>query len=775
MKYSSFMLRTLVIAQFALIVAGGSAGAQVDIADYTATGSAEAGAFLQPVPATNVAKFREYQDLAQQIIAPELKLLLHDKQDRVFADFHALNVGQTNELYDLHFGDYGLLDIDAQWQEIPHFLSDDIAQSPYQQNGGVFTLPSIPKAPAAGASPGPNINSWLNSTARPLSLSLLEGIANLNIRYTPTPKWTYSAYFNFQNQSGNTPYGEMFGPNPGSYNVSELFQPIEYDTYNYGAGAQWANGRWLFGLQYDGSFFKNQYSTLTWQNPNIWDQMTGPGGSCVNSGVYPGPTGGNGPCSGRDFTYPDNEAHTFTATSGLSLPMDTHLMGSISYGWWLQNQGFIPYTDNRALPFQALPQQSLGGDVSPFYATVTAVSRPLEKLRLKASYSYFDYDNHDPAVTFKGITSINDVASLWTATAYPFSFATQTIRGETSYSITQNLVASLVGNIDTYHNSGMMVLQQDTTSYGPVLDWNPYEWLELRGSYNHAFRDSPGYSNDRSSLVAQNAGTAEFGALRRFDEASVHVDQFTLYGDARPFQAAAGKSSVEELPWLKTLTVYAEMDYDNYSYPSSDYGLQQWSDYTPSVGMNWNPIKDVNVYADWSWTATDWNLKSFQRQPGGAGEPKCPSIPGDQTPGACPGQVWTSYGRQQGNAIDFGFDTAIPSNAVLSHPSRLRVRYNYTVTTDLTHANGDGAFGGAPTFPNVGSRFNQLIVNYTYPIKKRVALNVGYLFSNFGENDFGYDNLTSWMASSSRSMFLGNSTWTPYTGNAAYISLRYKF
>ena len=775
MNLDRFTLRPALLALVTLLLSPWSVAAQVNIGNYTASGSAEAGGFLQPVPDTNVARFREYQDLAQQIIAPELKLLLHDNEDRFFADFHALNVAQTNELYDLHFGDYGSLDIDAQWQEIPHFLSDDIAKSPYEQNGGTFTLPSTPKPPEAGAPPGSNISSWLNSTAHPLSLSLLEGIANLTIRYTPSPELTYSAYFNFLNQSGNSPYGEMFGPNPSSYNISELFQPIEYDTYNYGVGIQWTNGTWLLGLQYDGSFFKNQFSTLTWQNPNTWDEMTGPGGSCVNSATYPGPSGGNGPCSGRDFTYPDNEAHTFTATGGLSLPMDTHLMGSISYGWWLQNQSFIPLTDNTALPSQRLPQQSLGGDVSPFFANFTAVSRPLDQIRLKATYSYFDYANHDPAVTFRGITSLNDTASLWSATAYPFSFSTQTIQGESTYNVTETLAASLVGNIQTYHNNGMMVLQQDMTSYGPVLDWNPYEWLEMRGSYQHAFRDSPGYDNNRASLVAQNAGATEFSQLQRFDEASVHVDQFSLYSDARPFESGPGRSFAEETPWLSTLTIYAEMDYDNYSYPSADYGLQNWSDYTPSVGLTWNPLARVNVYADWSWTATDWNLKSFQRQPGGTGEPRCPSIPGDQTPGACPGQVWTSYGRQQGNAIDFGFDTIVPANSFLPHESHLKVEYNYTVTDNLTHANGDTAFGGAPIFPNVGSRFQQLIVNYSYPIQKKMDLNIGYLFSNFGENDFGYETLAPSMASSPQSMFLGNTDWTPYTGNAAYMSIRYKF
>ncbi len=776
MNFSRFILQPFVTALIVLALTPWFVAAQVNVGNYTATGSAEVGAFLQPVPATNVAKFREYQDLAQQIIAPELKLLLHDKEDRTFADFHALNVGQTNELYDLHFGEYGLLDIDAQWQEIPHFFSDDIAASPYQQNGGIFTLPSKPAAPAPATPVGPNIASWLNETAQPLSLSLLEGIANLNIRYTPTPQWTYSAYFNFLNPTGNSPYGEMFGPNPGSYNITELYSKTQYDTYNYGVGVQWANGTWLLGLQYEGSFFKNQISTLTWQNPNTWGEMTGPGGSCVDSPVYSGSgTAGVGPCNGRDFTYPDNEAHTFEATAGLNLPMDTHIMGSVSYGWWLQNQGFIPFTINSALPSQALPRQSLGGDVSPFFANFSVVSRPMDRLRLKATYSYFDYDNHDPVVTFKNVESLNDTASLWSATAFPFSFSNQTIQGEASYNLTETMVASLVGNIKTDHNGGMMVLQQDTTSYGPVLDWTPYEWLELRGSYQYADRDSPGYNNNRTSLVDQNGGLTEFNQLTRFDEASVHVNQFSLYTDAEPFQAAESNPWLETNAWLKPLTLYAEMDYDDYSYPSSDFGLRHWSDYTPSVGMNWTPFEGLNFHADWSWTATDWNLKSFQRQPGGVGEPKCPSIPEDQTPGLCPGQTWTSYGREQGNTIDFGFNATIPANRVLTKASSLQAQYNYTVTNDATHANGDAALGPATSFPDVGSRFHQMIVNYRYPFRPKMALNIGYYFSNFGENDFGYDRLRPFMSASPQSVFLGNTNWTPFTGNAAYISVQYKF
>jgi hypothetical protein len=191
--------------------------------------------------------------------------------------------------------------------------------------------------------------------------------------------------------------------------------------------------------------------------------------------------------------------------------------------------------------------------------------------------------------------------------------------------------------------------------------------------------------------------------------------------------------------------------------------------------MNCTPLDSLNLHADWSWTATDWNLQSFQRQKGGSGEPKCSSVPEDQTPQNCPAQVWTSYGRQQGNTIDLGFTAKIPANRLLHKPSELQVQYYYTVTDSLTHANGDEAFGPATDFPDVGSRFHQLFVNYRYFIRSNAALNIGYYFSNFGENDFGYDQLTPSMKESPQSVFLGNSSWTPFTGNAAYISVQYKF
>jgi MtrB/PioB family decaheme-associated outer membrane protein len=766
----------LIAMTLAGLAPGGDARAQTSLGPVSVAGSAEVGGFVEPVPDTTVAKYREYSDRAQQIIAPELSLIGLDKNDdRAFADFHSYNLGQTNQMYNLHAGVYGLVEIQAQWLEIPHYLSDDVGALPFTQDGGSFTLTSHPAPPTAGQPAGQNVGTWVDQTAHPVALSLLEGVANLHVRFTPNPDWAYTAYFNFQNPSANYgAFGTMFGPSPGSYNVAQVSQPIEYDIYNYGVGADYSKDWWTVGFKYDGSFFKNEDSVLTWSNPDVWSELA-PSGACVSSATY-SPSGGTGPCAGRMQLYPDNESQTFTVDGGAHLPLNTQAMASVSYGWWLQNQGFIPFTDNTALKAQSLPQSSLGGDVQPFFANATLVSKPLEALELRGTYSYYDYSNEDPAIKFKDVTSLNDISTKFTATAFPFSFSQQNIEMTASYNLTPTLAARMVGRIDTDHNRGMMVLQQDQTSYGPVLDWTPSDWLQFQGSYQHAYRDSPDYNNNRATLVAQNAANTELDEMRRFDEATVEVNQFNLSGSVRPFEAS-------EDAWLSSLSIYASMGYDDYNYPASDIGLQHWSDYVPSVGINYEPSDDLKIFADYSWQATDWDMISMQRQPHAPNpiEAACPASPDAQTPQNCPAQVWTGFGRDQGSSVDVGIEVAVPAlnvegTSILRNKSKLSVNYTYSVSTSLSHANGDGALGPATSYPNVSTQFQELIVQYEYPFASRMSLKVGYYFNHFGESDFAYDNLTQWMGSASPdSTFLGSTTWTPYSANAAYLALHFKF
>jgi len=724
--------------------------AQVDLGQYTAQGSVEAGAIAQPVPYDDAAaKYQEYRDLAQQFIVPKLQLILGDKAENYYVQFDAVNVAQKNQMYSLRFGEYGLLDVQAKFFEIPHFFSDHVASTAYDENGGNFTLSSKPASSA-------DLHSWLEANDKPFDMSLLEGIADINVRYTPTPSLSFSANLDYQNPTGQQPFGGsfLFGASPGSYKVNELFVPIQYYTYNFGTGVEYAKNGWLLGFQYQGSFFVDDYSTLTWDNP----ATVGVGSACVDSKTFT-PTSWTGPCQGRAAMYPNNQAHNFIVNGAGQLPFNTHVMGSLEYGFWLQDAPFIPLTSNSTLK-QSLSSvgapNSLGGDVRPFFANLTIDSNPIERLDLKATYSYFDYDNQTPAITFTGVKSLNDVSNpQMPFTAYPFAFSEQDIIFEPTYRVTDTLAAHFTFKLQTNHNDGLMVLQQDQTSYGPALDWNPYPWLTFRADYQHAHRDSPGYNNNRADLVevlgGVPGGIEELQNLRRFDEATLDVNQTSLYASVQP---------------IENLTVFSAFNYDDYNYPSSDFGLQHTSSYSPSVGASWDPIPGVHMFSDYAWQAYDWNTRSLDES----------TIPAPTPP---PGKtsVWTAKGRNQGNNIDVGMDIAIPQNRILRRPSHLKLQYTYTVGNSSIHQSGDTAAASpAIDYPDTGTRMHELMVQYEYDLRDNFAINIGYYFSNFGEYNFLTDQMGNYMPGASKnSTFLGNSDIAPYDANVGFITLKYKF
>jgi MtrB/PioB family decaheme-associated outer membrane protein len=731
--------------------------AQVDLGQYTAQGSVEAGAIPQPVPYYDAAaKYQEYRDLAQQFIVPHLQLLLGDKAENYYVQFDAVNVAQKNQMYSLRFGEYGLLDVQAKFFEIPHFFSDHVASTPYDENGGSFTLSSKPTGT------GPALHSWLEANAQPFDMSLLEGIADINVRYTPTPSLSFTANLDYQNPTGQQPFGGsfMFGSSPGVFKVNELWVPTQYYTYNFGTGVEYAKNGWMVGFQYQGSFFVNDYSTLTWDNPL---NLTGVGSKCVDSTVFSS-TSLTGPCQGRAAMYPSNQAHNFIVNGTGELPFNTHVMGSLEYGFWLQDAPFIPLTSNSKLR-QSLSSvgapNSLGGDVRPFFANFTIDSNPIEQLNLKATYSYFDYDNLTPKVTFTGVKSLNEVFDPQTPfTAFPFAFSEQDVSLEPTYRLTDTLAAHFNFKWQTNHNGGLMVLQQDQTSYGPALDWNPYPWLNFRADYQYAHRDSPGYNNNRTSLVEVLGGVPgaieELRNLRRFDEATLNVNQTSLYVSVQPF-------GEQKEPAIENLSLFAAFNYDDDNYPSTDFGLQHTSSYSPSVGASWDPLPDVHVFSDYEWQAYDWNLRSC-----------------DETPATCPGgkkSIWTAVGRNQANNIDFGADIAIPQNRILRRPSHLKLQYTYTVGSNMSHQAGDTASATpAVDYPNTGTQFHELMVQYEYDLSNNLALNIGYYFSNLGEYNFMVDQMENYMPHASpNSTFLGNTTLAPYDANVGFITLKYKF
>ena len=84
----------------------------------------------------------------------------------------------------------------------------------------------------------------MNAEAQSVDLKLYNGLAKFSVRYTPTPGWTFSGSYGSQNTAGKRAFGLYFGPSPGSFNITELAEPIDYQTHNIELGGEYAGAGW---------------------------------------------------------------------------------------------------------------------------------------------------------------------------------------------------------------------------------------------------------------------------------------------------------------------------------------------------------------------------------------------------------------------------------------------------------------------------------------------------------------------------------------------------
>ena len=216
--------------------------AQINLGDYTISGSGEVGGMFSH-RSGNVTKLEEYRDLPETLVVPQLELFLDSKKNDFYLEMGTLKTGLNDQSYRLRAGRYGLLDLEFVWDQIPHLFNVDSARTPYNMDDGNYTLSSKPSGTT-----GANMRDWVNANARPVDLKLYNGLAKFNLRYTPTPGWTFTGSYGSQNTAGKRAFGGYFGPSPGNYNITELAEPIDYQTHNIELGGEYAGKGWSLGL-----------------------------------------------------------------------------------------------------------------------------------------------------------------------------------------------------------------------------------------------------------------------------------------------------------------------------------------------------------------------------------------------------------------------------------------------------------------------------------------------------------------------------------------------
>jgi MtrB/PioB family decaheme-associated outer membrane protein len=770
MKPKQRALITASLAMSLVLAFAASAPGEVEVGNTVVSGAVEVGG-LPGERTGSKAKFEEYRDVGVGgWIVPELQLLLGGKNNDFFASFDATKPGYRDQNFRVRFGLYGLLDIEAEWDQIPHLFSEGVARTPFRRDGGTFTLGSKPTSNtstslACDTQPAPNFCHFLDkSNTHAVDLGLLYGIGRFKIKYTPIPGWTFSGGYWSQHVVGDRAFGTLFGPSPGNFNIVELPEPIDYQMHNVELGGEYAADKWSVGLRYNGSFFHNNISTLVWDNPL---NRSGVGAGCSDSATYSNATtgldGNRGPCRGRLDLYPSNQAHTLTLYGAANLPWKTRFMGTASYGWRLQDDKFLPFTINSAITQPSISAHSLNGDVRPTMINATVVNNAVDRLTLKGFYRFYDLDNQSRRVSFPDGIVINDQAGTVAAPTCnptcpeagektkPYAYSKNTVGLDGGYDLTRWLTVKLGGGWERMHREFREVSNSDEYGVGPTIDIKPLSGLLLRMAYRHSWRNPSHYD------VEHDITGGVVNLAKKFDEARRDRDRASLFAQYSPWDI---------------LTLHAGFEFTRDDYPDSQLGTQFDLNYSPSVGFIVSPASWVRIFGDYNYDRFDWRINAIQRTL--TTQNPSNSCPIDATHTRC----WSSQGLDRVNTFSVGSDFSLIENVL-----GFRIQYGYSMGTSRVNASGATCVGCtvATNYPTIKNTWHELLARVEYQVHKNVGLKVGYYFNKATDNDHGVDIMKPWMgdvdpsASVQRSIFLGDRIKGPFTAHVGFVALRLSF
>jgi MtrB/PioB family decaheme-associated outer membrane protein len=698
--------------------------ADLDVGDYTISGSAEVDGLPRGFQGDKT-RFELYRDVPESVVVPQLQLMIGGKKQDFYLNFDALNVGRSDQNYRVRFGRYGLLDVELEWDQIPHIFNIDNARTPYVMRGGNYTLPVRPTVAdiADNTTTQANLfNIWLNDNARPVNLDMLNKIGKISIRYTPNPGWTFTGKYWAYDTDGKRPIGFPFGSGSSS-NIAEIVEPLDYLTHNIELGGEYAGNGWSLGLKYNGSIFHNSISTLVFDNP----AAAGP--VCTDAAAINYATG-SGPCRGRVDLYPGNQAHTFTLTGTASMPLKTNFMGTVSYGWRHQDDSFLPFTINSAIAQPTLSRNSLDGDKRPAMMNLTLVNNFINNLNLKAYYRYYDLDNRTNPVLTSGTVRNDQISGGpdWT-TKVPYQYSVNSAGLGATYRFAPWLTGKFDFNWDKTHRDipeplsvTVVPLNTDEFRIGPTFDIKPLSWLLLRASYQHSWRDTPGIDADHQRMI--------WLAKRQRDKASLFTDIS---------------------PW-ETLSFHAGFDLTSDTYTHSEFGVQNVRNYSPSVGTVYAPLDWLRVFADYNFDWYNWHQDYNETR--------------------------SSQGKDRINTFSLGSDMDLIKNLLA-----FRIQYGYSqALSQISNRNSPTPGLDSPHWPNNTNTWHELLTRLEYQVHNNVALQLGYYFNKFHSKDFGVDIMKIWMGDIEptnvgirRSVFLGDQNKGSYTAHVAIIGLKLKF
>lgn len=722
-------------------------------------------------PPLSTSQFNEYRDIRDGFFLRRFNVefdnVLHTKS---YASLQSQNTLYRDQSYLATVGSWGKYKLQFRYDEIPHIYSNTTVTLFTEPTPGFWAFPTLIRQQLQAAVPaGSSLQSIVQNQVVPnsgfITPQILRRDGTLSFAYNVTAHWGVHASYFRESQRGSRPLGLIMNSSPSASATSgfgvELPEPINYYNNWIVAGADYGRRSLVMQADYIGSYFQNQISSMTWQNPFRLTNET-----ITN------------PLTGRMALYPDNHANYLAFAAGTDLASFLHVTGSISPGWLKQDQAFLPYTTNTAIntcgtgtqactSLAVLPEANLHGDLQTLAMNYTLVTSTWKNLEFKTNYRQYDYNDNTPVATFTPVQGDAAAPTIPGQTNTPYSFHRKDLELDALWYFGKKSSAKVGYEGEWMDRANRDVAHSLENSVFASVDWVPQRnWL-VRASYRHSDRNPDNYQDDQASDPVTGADvtctnttdvtfTADQRCHRRFDEAArlrnrgsamvqySPIDRLTIsaYGDTTQdnYNRQGGTNSPTPLNFL---TGSAETTNPYYLYGlqkdiSRDYGFD--GDYALTT--------DITFFAEFSREAYYQRMITRYRTP----------TTGAQTILTCtgcdsPNNDWESTARSPVNVYSTGLD--------MYFRHKVSVTTYYTLSAGKGNVNsrylgnpaiatGANAFlltgtNAAVPYPETTDRLHEVGIVLKYKLTDRLSPRFEYRYEQWDNRDYQTSPMTPYM------------------------------
>ena len=741
------MRKCLMLSTAVLLLAyPGVARAQQTTSTTPLTGSVEAGYRTSSVDGDK-ARWERYRDLRNGLTS---SVDLGKTTETSAFRLTAANIGYHDQQYGLDFDNFGKLKATASWNSIPLNYAYN-TMTPWQNTGGnVWTLDPTTRAtvqsgtvPAGfvgiGASGADyNTPSIYRALATTFAMQSRRDVLSAGAKYQLTDLVDVDLGFSSTKKSGYQPYGASFA----FRNANEIPMELDNRTTDLSAKVEWAKpSTGMARLAWDGSWFKNQFQSLTWDNPfqatDFDNGKTPPAGPYDASGY----NNGNGPAKGRLALPPTNSLSSFSALGMYKMPARSTVTAQVSVTTMKQNAELIPWTTNANIAneavyalfpgLRALPRQTAEAEVRGINALLNFSTRPNQYFGFDMRYRFNDHENRSTPFVIENNVRFDAVPEAVLEETEHLNIRQNTLETGATFTGLPNSSVRLGYILDDSKRTGRAF--SDMTDYTVRLSLDTYgnQYVKLRGLYEDTRRVGTGLSLE----YLTEGGAQE--AVRFYDEAPMTRHKGTLNLQVTPnekmdvgFSLAAGKDVYDGADQEFGLLDNKNTSY-NFSvsvYPTDKvtiggtYGYETFKSLMRS--RNANPSTGGTGYDSWFDPNRDWDLNN------------------DETVKNI--GVYVDLIKALPNTdVRLSYDRSNSDNAFIhSGPRIVELSTNHA----LTPGDGNPCSGGVSScfeaMPDVTNTWQQLKVDVKHMFTPKVGVGVGFWYEKFEIVDFATTDVT---------------------------------